>query len=455
MVNTITSYKKRLLLCSLIALALCAAQVLGNKILILACLGAYLLFVAWNCSCSLTLPVLLFFLPWSPIMRTDPTSHTFYTFGMVLICIISILKNNFFFRNYQIKAGIFLLFMTLLSKLIDGNTLTFDYIAFIMMVIVFPSVKEEWDDEKYSFYEAAVVLAIGVVMASLCATYLAGFPNLRRYIRVDSYLSIVRRCGFYGDPNSYTAQILAALGGTLALILKEVKKRRVVLLSVLVLFLLYCGALSGSKSFVLVAACLVAVWLLALLRLRGRAGLKTVLLVGVCLSALYIATSSLFSGLIDVLLTRLGNAKTLESFTTGRVSLWMSYVEEILGDTKVFLLGKGFTNVKVNGWGSHSTILQAFFQFGILGVPVIAYWMICFFQNTSRRNNWRMQINLETLLVAVGAFMPWLAIDALFSDEFFLFQMFMCLAVREIGQMRSAEPAWRIKNNSLYGEKYE
>lgn len=446
--NTITNNKKSLLMCIAIALVLCTVHVLGNRLLILAWLAVFLLFVAWNCSRSFTLPVLLFFLPWSPVLRTDPTTYSFYTFGMVLICFVSLLKNRFFFRNYQIKAGIFFLFVTLLSKLIDGNSLTFDYLAFIMMLVVFPSVKEEWKDKKYSFYQTAIFFTLGVILASLCATYLSGFSNIRRFIRVDSYLTIIRRCGFYGDPNYYTAQILAALGAMLTLLLNERRKGRAVFLGVLALFLLYCGALSGSKSFVLVAACIVAIWMFALLRMRGRTGFKSVMIVAAVFSAIYIASSSLFSGLIDVLVTRLGNAKNLESFTTGRISLWLSYLEEILGDSKVFLLGRGFTNVKVNDRGSHSSIIQLFYQMGLLGAPVIVYWVICFFRDASGGSRHVSPFDLKMLMVAVGAFMPWLAIDILFFDEFFLFQMFMCLALRESGLPEDPGPGMSIKDNS-------
>ena len=42
---------------------------------------------------------------------------------------------------------------------------------------------------------------------------------------------------------------------------------------------------------------------------------------------------------------------------------------------RVFFLGKGFTNVKLEGRGSHSTPIQTFFQFGFIGVPVLIYWV--------------------------------------------------------------------------------
>ena len=432
----------------MLALMLCLAQIMGNTLLILACLAFYLMLAAWSCSCDFTLPILLFFLPWSPLLKMNPTGHSFYTFAMVLICLISIVKKRFYFRNYQLKAGILIVFITLLSKMLDGNFLAFDYIAFVMMIVLLPSVKEELQERKYDFYQIVFFLAFGVIIASICALLFAEFSNIQKYIKVDAYLTIIRRSGFYKDSNFYTAQILAALGGVLALLLQEKGKGRLVMLGIIAMFLLYCGFLSGSKSFVLVAAAVLLLWVIAILRMRGKGGLKVLLLVSLLLAVVFIATSTLFSGLIKVLLTRFASTKDFNSFTTGRVELWQDYIKEILGNGKVFFLGKGFTNVKVNGRGSHNTILQAFFQFGILGIVVMIYWIACFFREASQGQR-KQKKDLKTVIVFIGCFAPWLAIDALFFDELFLMQWYMLVA---INYLRSDDNITEIETGSYGGE---
>ena len=429
--NKIPLNKKYLTLCIAIALLLCVTQIMGNLLLVLGCLAVYMMLVAWCCSYDFTLPVLLFFLPWSPILRANPTSYSFYTFGMVLICLISVIKKRGTFRKYHIKAGIIIAFLSLLSKLLDDSRLSFDYIAFLMMLFLFPVVKEEWQEKKYDFFQVVSFFAIGVVIASICALNFADYSNIRKFIRVDEYLTIVRRSGFYGDANFYTAQILAALGGALALILQEKKKSHIVSLGILILLLLYCGFLSGSKSFAIVAALVLLLWIVAILKMRGRAGLKVVLLAFFALGAAYIATSVMFSGLIEVLLTRFSFSTDLESFTTGRTGLWLNYFKEIMGDAKIFFLGRGFTDIKVNGRASHSTIIQLFYQFGLLGVPVLIYWTICFFRELSPGANAGKRFDIKILIVCVGAFMPWLAIDTLFFDEFFLLQWYVLMALNQ------------------------
>ena len=124
-----------------VALLLCGAQVVGSTTMVLSSLVLYMMLLVWCCWHDYTFPVLLFFLPWSPIMRLSPSSFSIYTIGLVLICLISIFKNHFSFRGYQIKAGLMIMVLSLVSKLLDGSSLTFDYVAFLMMIIIFPTVK--------------------------------------------------------------------------------------------------------------------------------------------------------------------------------------------------------------------------------------------------------------------------------------------------------------------------
>ncbi len=427
---------------------LCVAQISGSSILILGCMALYMALLAWSCYKDFTLPVLLFFLPWSPIMRTSPTEFSFYTFGMVMICLIGMVKNGFSFKNYQIRAGIILLFLSLLSKLLDGSKLSFAYIAFIMMVLLLPTVKEETREGEYDFFQVVLFFSAGVIISSLCAQNFAEMPNIKQYIHVNAYLNIVRRCGFYGDPNFYVAQILAAFGGVLSLSLQQARKKNFPVLVITALFLVYCGALSGSKSFLLVISCILALWIVAILRMHGRTGLKVTLFVLFALAAVYVLTSAVFSSLLEVLLTRFLVAKDLESLTTGRIGLWINYFEEIFGNAKVFFLGRGLTSVTVDGRASHNTILQLIYQCGILGAPVVIYWAICFWSDTAQTRQKRKPFDLTMWMIFVGAFMPWLAIDMLFFDEFFLLQWYLLVAWNQ-----QTQPTERFRNTqaSLHG----
>lgn len=441
---------KRILIgCIGLSLLLCSAQVMGNTIMILGSLILYILLLAWSCWNDFSFPVFLFFLPWSPIMRLSPSSVSIYTIGLGLACLIGLIKRRFFLRTYQVAAGVLIAFLSLVAKLLDGSGLAFDYIVFLMMIVLFPTVMQEHEKHKYDFSHSALFFSVGIVIAARCAMRFEGYANIRKFVRVHSYLTIVRRCGFYSDPNFYVAQILAALSGNLFLILQERRKKQLVFLGFLSLLLLYCGFLSGSKSFVIVFAIILLLWTVSIVKMRGRPGLKIALPVIFLCIAVYIASSAMFSSLIDVILTRFSFANDVDSFTTGRTELWKSYLYEMLSNVKTILLGKGFTNIKINGRASHNTIIQAFYQFGILGVPVLIYWLVCFYKE-HHIDYTESRFDTKLWMVAIGTFLPWLAIDAIFFDEFFLLQMYMCMAIAQNG-IQLPSTVNTVSKNNQYG----
>lgn len=420
-----------------LALALCAAHVVGSKMLVLPCLAAFLALVGWCCTKNYTLPILLFFLPWSPILKLAPGSFSVFTFGQVLVCAISVLKKQFKFKRYHVICAVVLMALTLFSKLLDGSKLSFDYFAFIMLIALFPVVKEEWTQEQYDFYRIVICFSLGIIIAAFCAMFFANAHSISRFIKVDSYLTIIRRSGFYGDSNFYTAQITAAMAGCFALLLKEEKKGRVAFLGILLVLMFYCGFLSGSKSFVLVTACILLLWLISFIRMRGKVALKVVIFIGLALVTVYVVTSTVFKGLLNVIILRFSSSNDLDSFTTGRVELWESYILEFFKNIKVFFFGKGFTNIKLNDRGSHSTPLQLLYQLGLTGAVVLLFWMACFYRDTSHKELPIKRLTLNLMMVLVGVILPWFAIDILFFDEFFLLQWYLFIAMQQ-PQLRSS-----------------
>jgi len=417
---------------AVIAVGLCAAQIIGNPILILGVLALFLLLIGWTSFQGFTLPILLFFLPWSQLLKMAPGSHSFYTFALVLVCAVGAFQNRLKFKKYHVLSVFGLLVITLAAKLLHGYGLEFSYIAFFMLLVLFPVVREEIHQRKYDFYEIVLFFSVGVILAAFCAAQFSAYPSLRRYITVHAYLNIRRTSGFYGDPNFYMAQITAALSGCLVLLLKTVGKKRIAALGVLLFLLLYYGFFSGSKTFVLVVALLAVLWIVELIKMRGRAGLRMVLLFGGALLALYVASSAMFSDLIEVLLARFSYTTDLSSFTTGRTELWAGYVEALLSDIRLLLLGTGFTNVKYDDYASHNTILQILYQFGILGTPMLIAWVLLFFQDLFKVPKLEKRQLINVLILLSGAFIPWLALDALFFDEFFLLQWFVYMGMQEL-----------------------
>ena len=162
------------------------------------------------------------------------------------------------------------------------------------------------------------------------------------------------------------------------------------------------------------------------------------------LAAAFIATSPMFKGLIEVLSARFSYSGNLSDFTTNRTDLWRAYFEEFLTNWKTLFLGKGLTNLKIGGRSAHNTIIQMVFQFGLIGTPVLLAWSGYFFADTPRKGGMKGQA-LNALMLLIGTILPWMALDILFFDEFFLLQMYVFLGLGHLhggtGEAQELPPA--------------
>jgi O-antigen ligase len=134
----------------------------------------------------------------------------------------------------------------------------------------------------------------------------------------------------------------------------------------------------------------------------------------------FILSSILFTDLIDMMIGRLFNDKTLSDFTTGRTDLWVSYLREFENDPSILFFGKGFTDILVNNCASHNIVIQSIYQFGLPGSFILLIWFFAYARNVLKRIHIKISHIGQGLLLAVGAFGPWLGLDSLKFDEFFI-----------------------------------
>lgn len=410
--------------CLAISAFLCYGQIRNSKVLLAVCLLSFLGFVVLACSRNAVFAVLLYFLPWSPLLRLDNKSVSFFTIALLIVCLEYCLKDHLSFNTYQSVLAFFLMLLTLTAKLWQGNPIQNNYLFFVCMLFLLPGVVEK--SNAVSFEEATLFFAAGVIAAALIAQQTAGLSNISKYINVHSYLSITRRSGFYGDPNFYAAHITACMAGVQLLLSREEKRGHQLALLAIMILLIYCGLLSASKSFVFVTAGLFLVWVPILLE-KGHRASKFRLLIGILCAGVVILSSSAFEPLFRVIYDRFSYAANLSQLTTKRTDLWMDYLNEFAHNVPLTLLGQGYTSVTLHGWASHNTIIQSVYQFGLLGAPLLFSWVALTLKRVQRGlknscSNWRY-----TILMIVGVVVPWIALDILFFDEFFLLPVYVVL----------------------------
>lgn len=417
--------------CILIAFFLCYAQISGSRILIAGCLVAFLIFHFWACINNHAYCVLLFFLPWSPLLRLNSVSISFFTLALLITCLFYFQKNGFKFELYQIILTAFLAVITLIAKGIQSNSIANSYLFFFVMILLFPCVVKDVCNTA-RLEELTLFFACGIIMAALSAQQVASYPNISQYIKVDSYLSITRLSGYYRDPNFYSAHITACLAGIQILMSREKQKWRQFVWGALFITLIYCGMLSASKSFAVILACLFLVWVPIILE-KGNISGKFALVIGVVCAGIVFLSSSAVQELLRIVEVRFSYASNVSELTTGRTDLWRVYYYELTHNALLALFGEGYTSVTLAEGASHNTIIQGIFQFGLIGFPALCIWAFLVLKKACGEVFKQFRFKYA-LLMCVGVVFPWMALDILFFDEFFLLPVYAVIGAAYVSR---------------------
>lgn len=417
--------------CLLACLLLVLAQTVGNGLLLLLVLIGCLLLAALACRQGLAIPVLLFFLPWSPLMKLAPGRISFYTIGLLICCALALAQDGMRLTVRQVVLAASLMALTLTAKILQTGSITNDYLMFVFMLLLFPCVARSCP-RATSFRCATMFFAGGIFSAAILARLVAHYPNISRYIIVESYLTVTRLSGFYGDPNFYSAHVTACLAGVLVLLSRETEKRRQILLAAVSVALLYCGLLSASKTFVLTVACLFLFWFPILLERGNYGSARTRLLFGVLCAVAFVLVSPAFRQVLQIIGARFTEGEGLAGLTTNRTALWLQYLTAFVHDIPLTLFGAGYTSVNLFRKASHNTLIQAVYQFGILGIPLLLVWMWNMLADMFPESDKPLAGWKYTVLLCVGSFLPWMALDILQYDEFFLLPVYVLLGVAHV-----------------------
>lgn len=422
--------------CLLIALLLCSVQISGSRMLIAACLALFMVFHFWSCFQGCCFGVLLFFLPWSPLLKLYSGGISFFTLALLVTCLFYLQRNSFRFELSQILLTAGLLLVTMTAKGIQSNSIANSYLFFFAMILLFPCVVKGICCTE-SFARLTLFFACGIISAALSARQVAAYPNISQYIKVDSFLTITRLSGYFRDPNFYSAHITVCLAGIQILLSREKKKSRQLVWAILFVMLIYCGLLSASKSFVVVLACLFLVWIPIILE-RGNIHGKFALIVGILCAGVVFLSSSAVQELLRMMEVRFSYSSSVSELTTGRTDLWLRYAREFSHNAWLTLFGEGYTSVTLDGAASHNSIIQGIFQFGLLGFPILLAWAV-YTMKQAYGGSLRHSRPKYVLLMCIGVALPWMALDILFFDEFFLLPIYAAIGVTYVSREPSSD----------------
>lgn len=423
----------------LIVFGVALMQVLNSSIGLIVFLSAFGGLAVFSAMKDMAVPVLLFFLPWSPLLKLQPGMISVYSIALITVMIVYVFRNSKSFSFGHVIPAALLFVQTIIIKTLKDDPIDNGYVLFFACLILFPIIASE-KDKEYDFYTLVMFFSVGIIGAALSAQQLMVFPTISRYITVHEYSSLTRLSGFYGDPNFYSAHIAAAISCVLVLLLNEVKLSRKIILYISLIVLFYAGFLSVSKSFTLIIICVALLWIVEVLFRRGKISGKLMMLLALAIGGVFVLSSVLFTDLIDMILDRfLGGNDTLSDFTTGRTELWISYLRAFEDNPWMMVFGEGFTEKLINGRGSHNVLIQSIYQFGIVGTVFLTVWVLSYFKSLLRSARLYSNNIVQTLVLATGTFGPWLGIDPIMFDEFFLLPFLASIGILYISRISESE----------------
>jgi O-antigen ligase len=170
-------------------------------------------------------------------------------------------------------------------------------------------------------------------------------------------------------------------------------------------------------------------WIIGFVFERGKVSAKLMIFLAAFVGVCFLLSSTVFVGYFDMLLSRLGGSKNLSDFTTGRTDLWRQYLSAFRAEPKLLFFGNGYTKVLISDRGTHNTVLQAIFQFGLVGCVCLVAWGISFMRVLLSGIKVKRENLVHIGILLMGAIGPWMALDFLFFDEFFLIPLYVCVGI--------------------------
>ena len=424
------SLPKQLFLYSLCAVVVVLSKAIGNVALIYMSLALYLFIVVFS-DIKDVLQIFLFFLPFSAVIKISPNSVS-----LCSVAILFVLLKIVFKKDFKITVVSFLLLLTLiltsfLGKMVHGYPLALSYIMFFVTMLLCVLICINYSDE-IKFEPLVFSFSTGIILATVLSLFFRDNGALRAYIRVlDQGISSGERlCGFYPDPNFFAAQTVTAFGCMLLIANKSKIKPYITMCYAFLL--VACGTISLSKSFAISILLVMLLWLLSMIQMKVGFSRIFILMSLLCLTVLVILSSGVFDEQIQEFIMRFSSVHDASELTTGRSDLWIEYLSFLWENPAEFIWGQGFTSV-FNGVskGSHNTIIQLIYQFGLLGSAAMLFLWYNLSNRLLKRNNEKL---FPILTLLASCFFMWMGLDMLFFDDFFFLIMIFIFGRRYLSK---------------------
>lgn len=316
---------------------------------------------------------LLFFISWVYVIKFDISGYSLLVVLSSFYILLSIL--TLFLQKQGISKRLLLTyflfaFYTVAVTIVSGGNLI-AVLGFVLNYSVLFCAILTLDDKAY-FRRYTYIYASGLLAASIVRLISYSVPEIDHFIESMTIVNTVktmnsistRFTGLDLDPNYFSLQVLIAMACLLVLFNLDGKKEKksIVLLVILAFF----GILTYSKMFIITLIIFIMMTFIVFTKNNVKTAIKfSSFIVIICGGALYFFYEKLF----EIYWIRFfGSGISTDAITTGRVSSWSLFVNEILQNTKVFVLGAGFGTSFAKVKMAHTMYLSTPYYIGLIGI---------------------------------------------------------------------------------------
>ena len=311
-----------------------------------------------------SLCLLIFIMPFANIFKSSVEAQSFFTHLMIFYAFCGIFRKREMERSFAVSFFFLVLFFVF--QMFDNIDIlrTIKLLVHVLLIYIATGIKTN-DDHKKVFLS----YVLGVIISSLLAA-LEIIPNLENYVHMkelgNAYGGESRFAGLYPDPNYYTVNVIISL--CLVIVLNHKKQIGSIALWALVIPLVVFAIMTYSKSALFMLLLPLVMLLYSKIK---RKNLLVFLILAIAASILFVGV---FEGKIeafDIVLQRLGSGEDIDELTTGRASIWDTYIKHLSKIDIHTFMGAGLGAELINGHGAHNTYIDLLYYLGIVGTTIV------------------------------------------------------------------------------------
>lgn len=381
--------------------------------------------------------LIAFCLPFSSILKLEANSITV----LPILYFIVILKLGFqeklkFNCNSFFAMGIFLVFQILCCVFYDASLISIiSFSLSIMFILVCGKYlnKQEWDN-GYLFKNIALFFVGAVCLETFCADI---FQQIPYYISAEKHSMLVAAERFAAlniDPNEYAQLVLIALGLIIAVIATIKRYSVKILCFIPLIYLIYKGFFTYSKSYALTLLILIVIisviFLFKFVKKRGTESL--IVIIPLCMFFL-IGCYFIYANV----LTPIFEKRSTDDLLTGRDEIWLEYLSALFSKIDCLIWGCGISNSTylVRGLGEthvpHNLYIEYLAQFGFVGLFILGVVLKDVLKNIVNKTKTYMIICI--LAFAITSF----GISANANDAIFFILIIACIPYQQLATGKS------------------